>query len=54
MLVAAAIGGTLYFRSRQAMARLTDKDTIVLSDFDNKTGDSGIRRHAEAGTLGAA
>jgi tetratricopeptide (TPR) repeat protein/predicted Ser/Thr protein kinase len=40
MLVAAAIGGTLYFRSRQATARLTDKDTIVLSDFDNKTGDS--------------
>jgi serine/threonine protein kinase/tetratricopeptide (TPR) repeat protein len=40
LLVAAAIGGTLYFRSRQAMARLTDKDTIVLSDFDNKTGDS--------------
>ena len=40
MLVAAAIGGTLYFRSRQAMARLTDKDTIILSDFDNKTGDS--------------
>jgi len=40
MLVAAAIGGTLYFRSRQAKARLTDKDTIVLSDFDNKTGDA--------------
>ena len=40
MLVAAAIGGTLYFRSRQSMTRLTDKDTIVLSDFDNKTGDS--------------
>ncbi len=40
LLVAAAIGGTLYFRSRQAMARLTDKDTIVLSDFDNKTGDA--------------
>ena len=40
MLVAAAIGGTLYFRSRQALSRLTDKDTIVLSDFDNKTGDS--------------
>jgi tRNA A-37 threonylcarbamoyl transferase component Bud32/tetratricopeptide (TPR) repeat protein len=40
ILVAAAIGGTLYFRSRQAMVRLTDKDTIVLSDFDNKTGDS--------------
>jgi tetratricopeptide (TPR) repeat protein len=40
ILVAAAIGGTLYFRSRQSMTRLTDKDTIVLSDFDNKTGDS--------------
>jgi DNA-binding winged helix-turn-helix (wHTH) protein/tetratricopeptide (TPR) repeat protein len=40
MLVAAAIGGTLYFRSRQARTGLTDKDTIVLSDFDNKTGDA--------------
>jgi tetratricopeptide (TPR) repeat protein len=40
ILVAAAIGGTLYFRSRQTTTRLTDKDTIVLSDFDNKTGDS--------------
>jgi len=40
MLVAAAIGGTLYFRWHQAMTRLTDKDTIVLSDFDNKTGDA--------------
>ena len=40
ILVAAAVGGTLYFRSRQAMIPLTDKDTIVLSDFDNKTGDT--------------
>jgi tetratricopeptide (TPR) repeat protein len=40
ILVAAAIGGMLYFRSRQTTTRLTDKDTIVLSDFDNKTGDS--------------
>ncbi len=40
ILVAAAIGGTLYFRWRQSTARLTDKDTIVLSDFDNKTGDA--------------
>jgi len=40
ILLAAAIGGTLYFRSRQATARLTDKDTVVLSDFDNKTGDA--------------
>ena len=40
VLVAAAIGGTRYFRSRQATTRLTDKDTIVLSDFNNQTGDS--------------
>jgi DNA-binding winged helix-turn-helix (wHTH) protein/tetratricopeptide (TPR) repeat protein len=40
ILVAAAIGGTLYLRSRQPTTRLTEKDTIVLSDFDNKTGDS--------------
>jgi tetratricopeptide (TPR) repeat protein len=40
ILVAAAVGGTWYFRSRQALTRLTDKDTIVLSDFDNKTGDA--------------
>jgi len=40
VLVAAAIGGTFYFRSRQASARLTDRDTIVLSDFINETGDS--------------
>ena len=39
-LVTTVIGGTLYLRSRQAAALLTDKDTIVLSDFDNKTGDS--------------
>jgi serine/threonine protein kinase/Flp pilus assembly protein TadD len=40
ILVAIAIWGTLYLRSRRAMNRLTDKDTIVLSDFINKTGDS--------------
>ena len=40
ILVAAAIGGTFYFRSRPTTPRLTDKDTIVLSDFDNKTADS--------------
>ena len=40
ILFACAIAGTLYFRSRQTTTRLTDKDTIVLSDFDNKTGDS--------------
>jgi tetratricopeptide (TPR) repeat protein/tRNA A-37 threonylcarbamoyl transferase component Bud32 len=40
VLVIAAIAGAFYLRSRQAAARLTDKDTIVLSDFDNKTGDA--------------
>ena len=37
--VAALIGGGLYFRSRLATP-LTEKDRIVLADFDNKTGDA--------------
>ena len=37
--VAALIGGVLYFRSRLATP-LTEKDRIVLADFDNKTGDA--------------
>ena len=36
-LVAAVIVG-MYYRSHRA-TRLTDKDTLVLSDFDNKTGE---------------
>ena len=40
MLVVALIAAMFHFRSRQGAARLTDKDIIVLSDFDNKTGDS--------------
>ncbi len=40
LLVAAVIGGALYFRSRAATAVLTDKDTIVLADFANSTGDA--------------
>jgi serine/threonine protein kinase/tetratricopeptide (TPR) repeat protein len=40
ILVAVAIAGTFYFRSRQKAAhRLTEKDTIVLADFANSTGD---------------
>jgi serine/threonine protein kinase len=39
LLVALLIAGGLYYRSHQQSKRLTDKDTIVLSDFDNKTGD---------------
>jgi len=40
MLVAVAIAGTLYLRLHQATTHLTEKDTIVLSDFTNTTGDS--------------
>ena len=41
LLVAAAIGGAFYWRSRSAtVAPLTEKDTVVLADFDNKTGDT--------------
>ena len=39
MLVAAVIGGRLYFGSQRVHA-LTVRDTIVLSDFTNKTGDA--------------
>jgi len=37
--LALIVAGGLYHRSRQSN-RLTDKDSIVLADFDNKTGDS--------------
>ena len=37
LIIALAVGGWLFF-SRKAHA-LTDKDTIVLADFENKTGD---------------
>ena len=35
-----AIAGAFYFRSRQTAHRLTEKDTIVLADFANSTGDA--------------
>jgi eukaryotic-like serine/threonine-protein kinase len=40
VVVAAAIAGAFYLRSRQTTHRLTDKDTIVLADFANSTGDA--------------
>jgi tetratricopeptide (TPR) repeat protein len=45
LVLVAAVAGTLYFRSHAAAthpaaAPLTEKDTIVLADFDNKTGDA--------------
>jgi serine/threonine protein kinase/tetratricopeptide (TPR) repeat protein len=47
ILLAAVIGGTFYWRSHSATPAtpatkatpLTEKDTVVLADFDNKTGD---------------
>ncbi len=38
LLLALLIAGGLYYRSRQSKP-LTEKDTIVLADFDNKAGD---------------
>jgi serine/threonine protein kinase/tetratricopeptide (TPR) repeat protein len=45
ILLGVAIGGAFYFRSRSATSTtkatpLTEKDTVVLADFDNKTGDT--------------
>jgi len=54
LIVAAAIGGILVFRSRPATP-LTEKDTIVLADFDNTTGDTvfdGALKQALAVQLG--
>jgi eukaryotic-like serine/threonine-protein kinase len=39
VIVVAAIAGVFYFRSREPADRLTDKDTVVLADFSNSTGD---------------
>jgi serine/threonine protein kinase/tetratricopeptide (TPR) repeat protein len=44
VIVVALIAGGVYWRSRStssvATTPLTEKDTVVLADFDNKTGDS--------------
>jgi serine/threonine protein kinase/tetratricopeptide (TPR) repeat protein len=40
LLVALLVGDGLYYRSRHQTSRLTDKDTIVLADFNNSTGDA--------------
>ena len=53
-VVAALVAGGLYFRSRPA-APLTEKDTLVLADFDNTTGDpvfDGALKQALAVQLG--
>jgi len=38
VVVAAVVAAVLYFRPRPAAA-LTEKDSVLLADFDNKTGD---------------
>ncbi|MBV9610756.1 MAG: protein kinase, partial [Acidobacteria bacterium] len=38
LAIAALVGGGLYLRSRKSQ-RLTEKDTVVLADFSNTTGD---------------
>jgi eukaryotic-like serine/threonine-protein kinase len=39
LLIVVLVGGAVYYRSHQEKP-LTDKDTIVVADFDNKTGDA--------------
>jgi len=39
LLVTLLVSGGLYYRAHQQSKRLTDKDTIVLADFVNSTGD---------------
>ena len=40
LLVALLVAGGLYYRLHQQNKRLTEKDTIVLADFANSTGDA--------------
>jgi tetratricopeptide (TPR) repeat protein len=39
LTVALIVAGGLYYRSQQQSQHLTDKDTIVIADFANSTGD---------------
>ena len=40
LLIALLVSGGLYYRSHQPSKRLTEKDTVVLADFANSTGDA--------------
>jgi tetratricopeptide (TPR) repeat protein len=40
LLIALFVAGGLYYRSHHQSKRLTDKDTIVIADFANGTGDA--------------
>jgi serine/threonine protein kinase/Flp pilus assembly protein TadD len=55
VLIAAIVAGIYFSRPRPAAAPLTEKDTIVLADFDNTTGDpvfDGALKQALAVQLG--
>ncbi len=39
VIAALAVGGLIYYQHRRQMSKLTDSDTIVLTDFANSTGD---------------
>jgi eukaryotic-like serine/threonine-protein kinase len=39
VVIAAVVAGIFFLRPRPAATPLTEKDTVVLADFDNKTGD---------------
>ena len=49
VIIGAAVSGWFYFARRAQAHMLTEKDTIVLADFANSTGDPVFRRHAENG-----
>jgi len=40
LTVALLVAGGIYYRSRHLTRRLTDRDTVVLADFANSTGDA--------------
>ena len=40
VIAALVVGGFIYYRHWRQMSKLTDKDTIVLADFANSTGDA--------------
>ncbi len=40
VLAALVVGGFLYYRHGRQVSKLTDRDTIVLADFANSTGDA--------------
>jgi eukaryotic-like serine/threonine-protein kinase len=50
LVIGLAVGGWLFF-SRKAHA-LSDRDTIVLADFTNMTGDTVFEWHAASGAFG--